>query len=73
MKTANQIREYVRRRSLIERSKYNPHRILLNMDEFTELKQHFARVRELAFIEILNAFDTPHKTRLKMPPMARKS
>jgi hypothetical protein len=64
MKNANQVREYVRRRSLQEMANY-----LKYTRPGDQLARCYARTRELAFIEVLNAFDTPHKTKLKMPKM----
>ena len=60
MKTAHQVREYVRRRCLHEGDKAHH-----NRKEGLPWVLH--RCRELAFIEVLNAFDTLHKTKLKMP------
>jgi len=68
MKTAKQVREYVRRRSLQERGKFAAGKVPLQPDAaMPHLQPVFARVRELQLIEILNAFDTPHKSKLKMP------
>jgi len=68
MKTANQVREYVRRRSLIERGKYVASQVAFYPDQaHPDLRPILARERELLLIEILNAFDTPHKTKLKIP------
>jgi hypothetical protein len=54
MKNAEQVREYVRRRWLEEN---------YNGDRATPEN----RAKALAFGEVLAAFDTPHKTPLKMP------
>ena len=54
MKTANQVREYVRRRWMQEN---------YNGDRTTPEN----RAKAMAFGEVLAAFDTPHKTPLKMP------
>jgi len=61
MKSAKQVREYVRRRCLEEG------RNVVSFRRNWGLNWPEARARELAFIEVLNAFDCPHKTKLVMP------
>ena len=55
MKSSKQVREFVQRRWIQE---YNRYRFGNSPD---------AQGKRLAFLEVLNAFDTPHKTKLKMP------
>lgn len=66
MKSAKQVREYVRRRCLKEREVYL--RYMRQSDTSNQTVAQFARVSERSFLEVLNAFDTPHKTKLAMPP-----
>jgi len=68
MKTAKQVREYVRLLSLQERGKYAGHRVPFFPDDSRpDLRPILARERELLLLQILNAFDMPHKTKLIMP------
>lgn len=71
MKSAKQVREYVRRRCLEEREDYL--RFKNGLDAKSKSVAGYARVSELAFIEVLNAFDTPHKMKLDMPPKPKAS
>lgn len=71
MKSAKQVREYVRRRALEDREVYL--RYMRESDPSNQTVAQYARVSELAFLEVLNAFDTPHKTRLKMPKVPKRS
>ena len=56
MKSAKQVREYVRRRFVQEGRK-----------NLTQPADYDAAIRFVVLSEILEAFDTPHKTKLKMP------
>lgn len=55
MKSAKQVREFVRRR--------------WRQEGFKSINGNHpdARGKKEAFLEVLTAFDTPHKTKLKMP------
>lgn len=55
MKSAKQVREFVRRRWLQECNSYR----------FGDHPD--ALGKRQAFLEVMNAFDTPHKIKLKMP------
>ena len=70
MKSAKQVREFVRRRCLEQRGEYL---WLRNKDKKSKYAAGYARAAELAFIEVLNAFDTPHKRKLYMPPKPKAS
>ena len=61
MKSANQMREYVQRRWLQEVATEKLYR--------SSSGPSFSSVRITVLLEILNAFDAPHKTKLKMPRM----